>query len=265
LKYCTQCGAPIEEGKGKICESCLAGREQVAALDLAEGGAESGAGESVVLTARSVRSVQEYMRLFGDCFRHPDRNIREFVSQQQPVPAAVAAVVAALIMSAVSLVYIRRAMAMVERLIGGLLGDVSELFMGDSFGGFGFEKIIKIPYFETFIRLFFVFLGQWVLLSLLLFGMAKLFKSDMKPVHAFNAVGISKLYLATGSFLLLILGVLHLFLGIAGLVWGVVASYLAVYWGTRPYFAASGRSVYALSCAAALYVFAELVLIRLLM
>ncbi|MGG4034141.1 zinc ribbon domain-containing protein [Paenibacillus cisolokensis] len=204
MKYCTQCGVPIADDAGTVCENC-------------GGGQTAAEGASSFQTNRP----EAYAALARNYLFHPLQALGDMAAVRSFVPGLVAAGTAALILAVVVLVYLHQTVGALSFIFGG-------------FGGFnGFD----VPYFSLFVRVLFGALLQWLLLSGVIVGGAKLFRMPAENVQAFNMAGLTKLYFAAAALASMVLGFIHPWLGLSVLAGGLVLSAHVLYKGMR---AASG-------------------------
>jgi len=165
------------------------------------------------------------------------------------IPGTVAAGAASLLLSIITLAYIRNLYGW----IGSLFGRAEYLWSG----GMGFD----IPYARIFFQSLLLFLLQWVILSAVLVLGAKLVKRDLAYQQAANIAGFVKFFFAVAAIAGMLAGFLNLYLGI-GVYGGALAlSILLLYNGIRPLI--RDGAIYYTAGSLAVYYIAQLFLIRL--
>ncbi|GIO11235.1 hypothetical protein J19TS2_07900 [Cohnella xylanilytica] len=234
-KYCMMCGTPIEETGLKWCESCLSQREQAAAY---EPYADS-------KRPLSDDSLQPYLDLAKDAFRRPSEAMERAARSPGALPGLAMAVAGSLVAALAALLYIRRVVSGIGYLFGNLMGGLTDepLYPGN----------FTLPYGSIFFKLLLLLLLQWVILSLVLTGTARLFKLSITPVQSLNIVGTSKLYFAAGSLATFLLSFVFPVASMAVVLAAVLAGYLAIDRAVRSLLRTSGDVFYLVPATVALY------------
>lgn len=241
MKYCTSCGNAIAENDLRLCDACASKAEQAVALTTKEAEAVESSNYSA---AALVELAKQYLL-------QPERSLAQTYRFANAWPGAVFAIGSSIVLSLICLLYLKRVLSAISAMMGGFMG----MFMGRS-AMMGED----VPYAEIFIKMTLGFAVQWLLLALLVVGVAKLFKLQVSVVQAINGIGVSKLYLAAGAVIMLVLGFLHALLGAGVFVGSWVMAYLAADRALKPLLAK--QSMYVLPLSVTLYVIVEVILIR---
>lgn len=236
-KFCTQCGTPIADPANALCDACLALKQQTATFEP----------NSAPRPNESAEQWRSYADLAQEALLKPSSAFQSATRFGHAIPglmmAAVGSVVTALI-----------AVAFVRQIMNSIFGAISL--------GFGSYSDYSFPYGSTFFKLLILLLLQWVILSMLITGVARLFKQNISPVQSLNIVGLTKLYIAAGAIVAYILHFVLSSLGAAVLTGVFIAGYIAIERAIRPLLKPQGETFYLLPAAAGLQVFCSWLLLK---
>jgi len=217
-QYCTKCGAEKEDNGQSLCQECLSNAEQAA-----DAAAEPAAGAAITVSAtpqgqdrQAADKIMPYIELIRKLILSPLDTLRASLGYGNALHGSVIAVSSAIVMSLIGLLFIRGILSLVYGLIGGFSAAML-------LSGFG-----SIPYGEIFIRMLILFVLQWVLLSLIVSGIGRLFGIQVSIVQSLNLIGLTKVYVAIAWIAACILFYLYKPLAIAVLLGGALIGYLAI-------------------------------------
>lgn len=238
MKYCTQCGTPLhtDSPEQKVCVVCMETAASVGVEALRKNG------------GIDLKDWKSYVGFLQRLVRNPERGMQEAVSQQGWIPAVLTSGIASIVLSLIVLVYFRQLFALIGSFFGG--------------GGllWGSSLYVDIPYGSIFFRSLLLFLLQWVLLSLLLMGGAKLFKKEMSLSQALLLAGFAKFYFAMAAIAGMVAGFVSFDLGL-GIFGGAFAfSILLLYQGSKTII--PNGTVYYVAASLCAYYIAQLLLVR---
>lgn len=233
-KFCTMCGSPLADPAHTWCDACQAAQEQTASIEPdIEAYFES-------RTRQPANAVQPFLELAQEAFLKPSIAIQRASGFANAIPGLVMAVVGSIIAALTAVLFIRK---ILNDIFGGLFGD----FGGASWGG------VPIHFGSAFFKILLLLLLQWVVLSLVLTGAARLFKQRVTAIQSLNIVGVTKLYIAAGAVAAFILHYILPALSVAILLAVFIAGYLAIEKGIRPLLRPRGDTFYLVPSAVGLY------------
>jgi hypothetical protein len=212
---------------------------------------ETPGGKTASVTAQFKLEAMNYLRLARQYVTDPEGSLGQTHRYGNVWPGAVFAVVSSIVMGLVAMLFAARIFHVITGVIGGFMGM---LLLGSG------RIRPGMLYMEIFFKGTLLFLAQWVILSLIIVGAAKLFKKSVTPVQALNGIGVTKLYVALGAVALLILHLISMPLGIAVLLGSLVLAYLAADRALRPLL--DSRTILVLPLAVTLNFLAQMILFR---
>ncbi|CAM3966992.1 hypothetical protein COLU111180_17005 [Cohnella lubricantis] len=229
-KFCTMCGSPIPDPTNDRCDACLAAQEQTAAI-------EPGFKARPQQQSIELHPLAEWAK---EALLSPSAALNRATGFANAVPGLVIAVVGSIVAALAAVLFIRR---ILDSILSALMGGFGELFYSDVVPNYG----------SAFFRLLLLLLLQWVVLSLVVTGTARMFKQRVTVIQSLNIVGMTKLYLGIGAIAALILQYIIPALAIVVLLAVIVMGYLAIERGIRPLLRQQGDSFYLIPSALGLY------------
>ncbi|WP_270170767.1 hypothetical protein [Paenibacillus sp. SYP-B4298] len=157
---------------------------------------------------RPSKRADVYVSFVRHLFVSPDTSVQQALSYRTYIPGLFSALLAAVIFALISLIYANQLAGWIGMLSGNIFSLMSQ----------------SVNYVSVFAKVLALVMVQWALLSAMLLGGARLFKAILLPVQAFNAVGVSKVYLAAAGLCALLLSFVHSGLAISVFMGGFILS-----------------------------------------
>jgi len=202
--FCTQCGAPKLDNGQLLCESCRARAEQAAAAAAVPNGN----------LRQAENKFEPYLQLAKMMFTAPVSTVRRSLDFTNAVPGAAIGIACSLAMSLIGMLLLRK----LWFAIFGVLGGFSSLLYGAA----------AFPYGSVFFRLLLLFALQWVVLSLVVSGVSRLFNRQISLIQSLNLVGLTKLYTAVSWLAACLLAYVYAPLALGAVLGGMLAGFLAI-------------------------------------